>query len=73
MINPVIILKNSSMKVGALRIGTRDYAWRKYITSTLNTRGEIDKKILFITYAGLTKEELEEIRKFAEFVKAKRN
>lgn len=62
MINPVIILKNSSMKVGALRIGTRDYAWRKYITSTLNTRGEIDKKILFITYAGLTKEELEEIK-----------
>lgn len=68
MINPVIVLKNSSMKVGALRIGTRAYAWKKYISSVLNVRGEIDKRILFITYAGLTTEELNEIK---EQVKSK--
>ncbi len=62
MIHPVIVLKNSSMKVGALRIGTRDFAWKKYISSALNTSGKIDKKLLFITYAGLKKEELEEIK-----------
>lgn len=62
MIHPVIALKKSSMKVGSLRIGTRDYAWKKYISSALNIRGEIDKKILFITYAGLTEEELNEIK-----------
>lgn len=63
MIHPVIVLKDSSMKVGMLRIGTRDYAWKKYIESSLNPRGAIDKKVLFITYAGLTAGELNEIKK----------
>jgi len=61
MLHPVIVLKNSSMKVGAIRMGTKDYARRKYITSTLNVMGEIDKKILFITYTGMKREELKEI------------
>ncbi|MDY5576035.1 MAG: DegV family protein [Lachnospiraceae bacterium] len=68
MIHPVIILKDSSMKVGSLRIGTRDYAWKKYISSALNVRGEIDKKTLFITYAGLTEIELEEIKEQVEHI-----
>lgn len=63
MIHPVIVLKNSSMKVGAVRIGTRDYAWEKYIASTLNAIEKVDKKTLFITYVGLTNEELKEIEK----------
>ncbi len=62
MIHPVIVLKDSSMKVGALRIGTKDRTWKKYIASALDTRGEIDRKTLFITYAGLTMEELNEIK-----------
>lgn len=63
MIHPVIILKNSRMKVGALTIGTRNYAWKKYISAALNTVREIDKRTLFITYAGLTNKELQEIEK----------
>lgn len=35
--------------------------WKKYITSTLRTAREIDTNTLFITHAGLTKEELTEI------------
>ena len=62
MIHPVIVLKNSSMQVGALRVGARDYAWKKYISSLFHTLGQIDKKTLFITYAGLTREELDEIK-----------
>lgn len=58
MIHPVIVLKNSSMKVGSLRVGTREYAWKQYIKVALNTIGEIDKKMLFITYVGLTNDEL---------------
>ena len=50
------------MKVGSLRIGTRAVAWKKYISSALNVSGDIDKKLLFITYAGMKKEELEEIK-----------
>lgn len=62
MIHPVIVMKDSCMKVGALRIGTRKRAWGRYTSSWINTREPIDDKILFITYAGLTQEELEEIR-----------
>lgn len=63
LLHPVLILKNSSMKVGAIRIGTRNYVWKKYIVSTLRTMREIDTNTLFITHAGLTKEELTEIEK----------
>ena len=63
MIRPVIILKNSRMKIGAFTVGTRSYAWKKYISFALNTVREIDKRTLFITYAGLTNEELAEIEK----------
>ncbi len=63
MLHPVIVLKNSSMKVGAIRMGTKDYARRKYIVSTLHVTGKIDKKILFITYTGMKRAELQEIEK----------
>ena len=68
MIHPVIVLKKSSMKVGAIRVGARDYVWKKYITSALRNAQEIDKRTLFITYAGLTSKELKEIE---EQVKSK--
>lgn len=61
MLHPVIVLKKSSMKVGAIRIGTKAYARKKYIASTLRSAREIDRKTLFIAYAGMTKEELGEI------------
>ena len=66
MLHPVIVLKNSSMKVGAIRIGTKDYTWKQYIDSSLNSSGEIEHKLLFITHAGLTEEELEEIQKIVK-------
>lgn len=65
LLHPVLILKNSSMKVGAIRIGTRNYVWKKYIASTLRSVREIDTNTLFITHAGLTREELMEIEKQA--------
>ncbi len=68
LLHPVLILKKSSMKVGAVMIGTKDAARNKYISSTLNVMGEIDRRILFITYAGMTVKELKEIE---EQVKSK--
>ncbi len=61
MLHPVIVLKGSSMKVGAVRIGGRNTIWRKYITSTLHSSSEIDRRILFITHAGLSVAELGQI------------
>ena len=63
LLHPVLILKNSSMKVGAIKIGTRNYVRKKYIASALRTVREIDANTLFITHAGLTMEELTEIER----------
>lgn len=65
LLHPVLILKNSGMKVGSIRIGTRNYVWKKYIDATLGNGGNIDTNTLFITHAGLTREELGEIEKHA--------
>lgn len=71
MLHPVIVLKNSSMKVGSIKFGTKDNAWKKYIVSALRGIGNIDKKTLFLAYAGLTNEELreieEQVRKIVQF------
>lgn len=61
LLRPVLVLKNSSVKVGSVKLGNRERARQKYISSALHIKREIDKKALFIAYAGLTKEELQEI------------
>lgn len=61
MLHPVIVLKNSAMKVGAVTLGTRDRARERYIASTLRSSGAIDGGTLFITYSGLSNEELDAI------------
>lgn len=66
LLHPVIVLKKSSMKVGQIRIGTKNLAREKYIKSVINTRENIDRRILFITYAGLTNAELKEIEELVK-------
>jgi len=61
LLHPVLVLKNSSMKVGTIMFGTKDAVRSQYITSTLHIMGEIDRRLLFITHAGLTMKELKEI------------
>ncbi len=68
MLHPVLVLKNSSMKVGRIMIGTKDVVRNRYVSSTFRVMGEIDQRILFITYAGMTVKELKEIE---EQVKSK--
>ena len=63
MVHPVLVLKNSKMMVGAIKIGTQKTVWRKYVESILKNTARIDKRILFITHAGLSFEELQEIEK----------
>lgn len=62
MVHPVLTLKNGNMVMKRAYLGTKDRSWRKYISSAFNMLAPIDHRILFITYAGLTKRELEEIR-----------
>ena len=66
MMRPVLELKNGSMGVGRVRLGSRRRAWKKYIETALCTPTNIDPRMLFITYAGLSRQELDWIRKLAE-------
>ena len=61
MLHPVIVLKNKGMHVGKIIMGTRKRMWRKYISDTLKHYKRVDLSVLYITYAGLEREELEEL------------
>ncbi|MCR5684485.1 MAG: DegV family EDD domain-containing protein [Lachnospiraceae bacterium] len=71
MMHPVIVLKDSKMTVGGVFFGTREHFWKRYIRKSLETVLPIDKRRLFITYAGMSASDLrkiaEEVRKKVEF------
>lgn len=62
MIHPVINMQNGKMSTKEFYFGTRLHAWSRYISSCLANVSDIDRSILFITYVGLTKKELDFIR-----------
>ncbi|SDA13498.1 EDD domain protein, DegV family [Ruminococcus sp. YE71] len=62
MVHPVIVMKDSSMNVGRVIFGSRKRSHRKYIRRTLRRSGSISRDTLFITYAGMRTDEIEEIR-----------
>ncbi len=62
MVHPVLVLKKGKMVVKRLYLGTRERSWSKYISSAFNILNTVDHRILFITYVGLSKRELEEIK-----------
>lgn len=61
MIRPVIKIKKGRMKVGSIYIGSRLASWEKYIYSVLDGFDEIDHKVLYVTYIGLSQSELKYI------------
>lgn len=61
MLHPVITLRRSRMRVGNVCIGTRANTWRWYISWALSGRRNVDRSMLFITHAGLSSQELEQI------------
>ena len=63
MTRPVLKLRNGEISIGNIYLGSRKSAWKKYIDSELRQINSIDRKLLFVTYVGLTQEELSEIRR----------
>lgn len=61
LLHPVMVMKDSTMKLNRIVIGTRDFIRRKYIRSSLKVMGEIDRDTLFIAYSGMTRDELDKI------------
>ena len=61
MLHPVITMRRSQLRVGNICIGTRAHTWRWYIFWALSGKRNVDRSLLFITYAGLNSQELEGI------------
>ncbi|MBO6137261.1 MAG: DegV family EDD domain-containing protein [Lachnospiraceae bacterium] len=61
MLHPVLVMKRNKITVGGIIGGSRENSWRKYINKALEILAQIDKKRLFITYVGLSHEELKMI------------
>ena len=63
---PVLVLRNGKMGVGMTYFGSREKAWKAYINSTLATPSRIDKRVLFVTYVGLSKSDTDWIKEQIE-------
>lgn len=63
MLHPLIVLRRSRISVGAIYLGTRAHTWERYISRVFFYKHDIDHGLLFITYAGLSSSELQEIEK----------
>ena len=52
----------SSIKVGRIFFGTQEASWKTYIDIELRFAQNIDKKLLFVTYVGMSQKDLDFIR-----------
>ena len=66
MIRPVFVIKNGRMRLQKVFMGSRETARKRYIAGALKDIRNIDSRVLFITHAGVPKEELDRIRKEVE-------
>ena len=62
LLHPVLMLKKSKMVVRRVEMGSFSHMAKRYIRKTLQETRNIDRRILFITYAGLDKEKLQYIK-----------
>ncbi len=64
MMRPVLVMKKGKLKIGKIHFGSKERAWKKYIDAELMPYNNIDTRILFVTYVGLSNREKEEIRSY---------
>ena len=62
LLHPVIVLRNSKMVVGGAEIGGFARAARHYVRRVFMNPRNIDRRILFITYAGMDTQKLKYIQ-----------
>ena len=71
LLHPVIVLRNSRMSVGSMEMGSFNHVIRSYVRKVLMNARNIDRRILFITYAGMDEKSLayiqELVRQYCPF------
>ena len=65
-LHPILYLSQNKIKLRGVVMGKLDKAYKKYIRKQLMHRNKIDTRILFITYAGCSVKQLEQIREEVE-------
>lgn len=71
LMHPVIVLRKSRMSVSSIEVGNFNHVIKSYIRKVLKNTKNIDRRILFITYAGMDEKSLtyiqELVRQYCPF------
>ena len=62
LLHPIIVLRKSKMVVGGMEMGDFPHVAKRYIRKVLLNNRNIDRRILFITYAGMDEQRLRYIQ-----------
>ena len=62
LLHPILVLRKSKMVVGSMEVGDFSRIAKKYVRKVLQETRSIDRRVLFITYAGLDEKKLQYIQ-----------
>ncbi len=69
--HPILMFKKDKIAAGRIFFGGRERVWDRYVRYMLKTSEKIDRSRLFVTYVGLSGDDLTEIgeiiKRYAEF------
>ncbi|MCI8659774.1 MAG: DegV family EDD domain-containing protein [Lachnospiraceae bacterium] len=66
LLHPVIVLRNSKMMVGGMEMGNSAHVAKHYIRKVFMNARNIDRRILFITYAGMDAKSIQYIQELVQ-------
>ncbi len=66
MARPVLTFKKGDIRLQGFYFGSRENSWELFMASEAKRIKNADRNVLFITYAGMTAEELSRIKALAE-------
>ncbi len=66
MIRSVLGFRHGKLTLSRVYFGSRDHAWKRYISYVLKDTKTIDRRILFITHVGLSRKDLGRIKEEVE-------
>ncbi len=66
LLHPVIMLRKSKMVVGSVKMGSFEHVSKSYVRKVFMDARNIDRRILFITYAGMDEESLAYIQELVK-------
>ncbi len=65
LIHPILSVRKGAMRLSRVEFGDLDKTRENYVKSALRNKSSIDDSVLFITYAGLSYQELQSVKELA--------